>query len=140
MLLLNREEITEFLKDDGVTIGPIAMHHWSHSRARIVNQETPILMPNTPTFNQAMHVDNLTREKNKQNELNLSLRKQEFVELPIIFHGVETTLPININFLRNALGLPQMNLLGIEGISEPPVFNDELDMEDINHEIQEDYV
>jgi len=109
MLLLNREEITEFLKDDGA-------------------------------FNQAMHVDNLTREKNKQNELNLSLRKQEFVELPIIFHGVETTLPININFLRNALGLPQMNLLGIEGISEPPVFNDELDMEDINHEIQEDYV
>ena len=110
--------------------GPASRRYWATTHAR-QPEGTPVAPPNSVTFDQLQSIDS------QQSEIDTAatarLQEPDFVSVGCRINGGKVTLQLNLEDIRNGLGLPAYNLCPPY---RPPV--DETDpvvnMADVDHE------
>jgi hypothetical protein len=136
------QRINEFLEQPqnaALNIGPVARRHWARRNARLPPADITNV-PATATMRQARFIDREIATHNAQKEAQQAIRASEFVDIEVKINGHQTILPLNIQSLRTALGLPPINLLGLTEFDAAPEFNPNDDMVDVDHAEQQDAV
>jgi len=129
------QRLTERDNQNDVYRGPIERNHVAVVNARRPDEEQDIVVPNDNTTRQARRLDQMRVQLQAENEQAAAARNAEYKPITIELNGVEVQVRVKVASLREALGLPQHNLIhnGIyHGYNHDPVAPEE-DQEDEEH-------
>ncbi|ETN20621.1 hypothetical protein PPTG_03590 [Phytophthora nicotianae INRA-310] len=110
-------------------LGDASRAYWAVSHARQLEQ-TPLVMPTNPTFNQFRRIDALQRDADVETQSRTAPR--EFVTVRCRLNGGLVPLELHVAELREALGLPDYDLR--PSFREPlPTTSPTVNVEDVDH-------
>ncbi|ETO69784.1 hypothetical protein F444_13686 [Phytophthora nicotianae P1976] len=110
-------------------LGDASRAYWAVSHARQLEQ-TPLVMPTNPTFNQVRRIDALQRDADVETQSRTAPR--EFVTVRCRLNGGLVPLELHVAELREALGLPDYDLR--PSFREPlPTTSPTVNVEDVDH-------
>jgi hypothetical protein len=120
-------------QEDLQHLGPIETAHLARTTARLPPSSLPIAIPPTNTFRQMRHLDQQSASLRQRQAQTAEAEQQIHKILPVKIAGIPIEVQIRVSDLRAFLGLPDMNLNGLENFQEAEINGPQDDIEDEDH-------